>query len=58
MMAKVPKVALIGISGYGRIHLELARESQSRGELEIVAATVINPGEEKGNVALLRGTGC
>jgi predicted dehydrogenase len=53
-----PSIALIGISGYGRIHLQLARECRDRGEAAIVAATVINPQEEAGNVAELRARGC
>jgi predicted dehydrogenase len=53
-----PRVAVIGISGYGRVHLELARECRNRGELELVAATVINPVEEAANVAELRAHGC
>lgn len=53
-----PQLALIGISGYGRIHLQLARECVARGEAEIVAATVINPQDEKENVAALEGMGC
>ena len=55
---KLPRVALIGISGYGRIHLQLARECRDRGEVEIVAATVINQEEEAQNVAELRQHGC
>ncbi len=51
------RVALIGISGYGRIHLQLARECRARGEVAIVAATVINPAEEAANVAELREHG-
>ena len=54
---KVPRVALIGISGYGRIHLQLARECRDRGEIAIAAATVINPGEEAANVAELEAHG-
>lgn len=53
-----PRVAVIGISGYGRVHLELARECRDRGELDLVAATVINPAEETQNIAELRATGC
>ena len=30
------RVALIGISGYGRIHLQLARECRERGEIDLV----------------------
>lgn len=53
-----PRLALIGISGYGRIHLRLARECRDRGELELVAATVINPGDEAENIAELEAHGC
>jgi predicted dehydrogenase len=53
-----PRLALIGISGYGRIHLQLARECRDRGELDLVAATVINPQEEADNVADLVAHGC
>lgn len=53
-----PRVALIGISGYGRIHLQLARECRDRGEIELVAATVINPAEEAENMAELTARGC
>src|SRR5690606_22451247 len=53
-----PRVALIGVSGYGRIHLQLAREGRDRGELVIVAAAVINAAEESENVAELFAHGC
>lgn len=49
---------MIGISGYGRIHLELARGCRDRGEAVIVAAVVINPAEEAANVAELKAGGC
>jgi predicted dehydrogenase len=52
------RLALIGISGYGRIHLQLARECRDRGEVDLVAATVINPTEEADNVAELTARGC
>ncbi len=55
---QVWRVALIGISGYGRIHLQLARECRARGEVAIVAATVINAEEETANIAELREHGC
>ncbi|HUG10477.1 MAG TPA: Gfo/Idh/MocA family oxidoreductase [Opitutaceae bacterium] len=58
MSSHIPRVAVIGISGYGRVHLELARECRDRGELKIVAATVINPSEEAANIAELRNAGC
>ena len=53
-----PRLALIGISGYGRIHLQLARECRDRGELDLVAVTVINPVEEAENIAELQAHGC
>lgn len=51
------RLAVIGVSGYGRIHLQLARECRDRGEAKIVAAVVINPEEEAANVAELRAHG-
>lgn len=53
-----PRVAIIGVSGYGKIHLQLARASQARGEIRITAATIINPQEEAVVVAGLAGDGC
>ncbi len=53
-----PRLALIGLSGYGRIHLQLARECRDRGEVEIAAVAVINPDEERENIAELRAHGC
>jgi len=57
-MASPARVALIGISGYGRIYLQLVRELRDRGAIKLVAAVVINPGEEAANVHELRETGC
>jgi len=51
------RVAIIGVSGYGRIHLQLARESRERNEIRITAAAIINPDEEAANIAELRGHG-
>lgn len=51
------RIALIGVSGYGRIYLEMARERRDRGEIQIVAAVVINPQEEAANVAELTAHG-
>lgn len=53
----VPSVALIGLSGYGRVHLQLARECRDRGELRIAAAAVINPEQEGDNIAELAAHG-
>jgi predicted dehydrogenase len=54
----LPRIALIGVSGYGRIHLQLLRECQARGEVKFAAAVVINPREEAGTVAELQAHGC
>lgn len=51
------RVAIIGVSGYGSIHLQLARESRQQGEVRIVAAAIINPAQEAANVAELRSHG-
>ncbi|MBS0664371.1 MAG: Gfo/Idh/MocA family oxidoreductase [Verrucomicrobia bacterium] len=53
-----PRLAVIGISGYGKIHLQLARECRDHGEADLIAAVVINPEEEVANVAELRSKGC
>jgi predicted dehydrogenase len=53
----LPRVALIGISGYGNIHLQLALHDRDRGQLIIVAATVINPDEVPAEVAELQAHG-
>ena len=55
---KISRVGLIGISGYGRIYLQMALEHQRRGELRLVAAVVINPEEEAAAVAELRRLEC
>lgn len=51
------RAVLIGISGYGRIHLGLARGAQSLG-LDLVAAVVINRDEEVVEVDRLQRQGC
>lgn len=49
---------MIGISGYGRVYLQLALDYHRRGDLRLVAAVVINPDEETAAVADLRALGC
>lgn len=51
------RAVLIGISGYGRIHLGLARAARSVG-LDLVAAVVINRVAEAVEVARLERDGC
>ena len=53
-----PRTALIGVSGYGRIYLELARAAHARGEIFLGAVVIINPEEESAIEAQLRETGC
>ncbi len=53
-----PRVGLIGVSGYARIYLDLARAAHQRGEIDLCAAVIINPGEEAANEAQLRAQGC
>lgn len=53
-----PRVALIGISGYGSIYLAIVRAARDRGELDLVAAVVINPDEEHANEKELASHGC
>ena len=57
-LARKPRVALIGVSGYGRIYLQLVRELRDRGAVALVAAVVINADEEAAVVAELRAGGC
>ncbi len=52
------RVALIGISGYGSIYLQLVRELRERGAIRLVAAVIINPTEEAENVRELQAKGC
>ncbi len=49
------RIAIIGVSGYGSIHLQLARASRDRGEIRITAAAIINLQAEAATVAELRG---
>jgi predicted dehydrogenase len=58
MSVASPRLAIIGISGYGRIHLNLMREWADRGAAQIVAAVVINPDEERVAVDELVRRGC
>lgn len=52
------KAAIVGVSGYGRIHYSFMRELALAGKVDLVGATIINPGEEAGIVTELTGMGC
>nr|MBP7143323.1 Gfo/Idh/MocA family oxidoreductase [Opitutaceae bacterium] len=51
------RAAIVGISGYGRIHLQLVRECVERGDIDLVAAVVINRSEVEGEATLLERSG-
>lgn len=52
------RVALIGVSGYGGIHLEALRNLQAKGQVNLAAATVINHSEVPGKCEMLMAAGC
>lgn len=55
---QLPRVALIGISGYGKIYRQLVLDLHRRGMVRLIAAVVINPEEERDALAELRALGC
>lgn len=58
MPAKRPRVALIGVSGYGQIHHRMLLELWDAGRIEIVACVVINQDHEARKTRDLRARGC
>lgn len=50
-----PRLALIGVSGYAKIYLQLLEENRER--VDLVAAVIINPQEEAGVVADFKNRG-
>ena len=57
-LSSLPRVALIGVSGYGRIYYNILRELHSNGEIRLTAAVIIDPEKEKTAVAELGAIGC
>lgn len=53
-----PRVALIGVSGYARIYLDLVRTARNQGRIDLCAAVIVNPGEVAADEAELRQHGC
>ncbi|MGF1453603.1 MAG: Gfo/Idh/MocA family protein [Opitutales bacterium] len=49
-----PRVALIGVTGYGKVHLEHLQQAQAAGKARLTAATVINPEAAPEQMAWLR----
>jgi predicted dehydrogenase len=54
----LPRVALIGVSGYGGTYYALLRELHSLGEIQLTAVAMIEPEKEKAIVAELGKIGC
>src|SRR5688572_30212274 len=50
-----PRIALIGVSGYAKIYLQLLEENRAR--VDLVAAVIINPQEEAAVVAEFKSYG-
>ena len=53
-----PRAALIGVSGYGRIHYNLLRDLRLRGEVALTAVVIIDPRQQMPVVAELKAAGC
>jgi predicted dehydrogenase len=52
-----PRVALIGVSGYGQAHYNHLVAAAQKGSVEVLGATVINQAQEIEKCAVLRGFG-
>lgn len=53
-----PRTALVGIGGYGRVHLRHLLDFHRRGELTLVAAVAFPPEPDVAVLAELRAVGC
>ncbi|MCC5806992.1 MAG: Gfo/Idh/MocA family oxidoreductase [Opitutales bacterium] len=51
-------VAIIGVTGYARVHLDVCLEHHGAGRLRLRAAVVVNPDEAADRVEALRSVGC
>ncbi len=54
LAASAPRAALIGVTGYGRVHFQELQRLHEAGRLRLAAATVINPDEAPEACAWLR----
>lgn len=52
------KTAIVGVSGFGNVHYQDLLNYRERGEVEIVAAAVINQDEEAEKCETLKNMGC
>ncbi|MCU0792657.1 MAG: Gfo/Idh/MocA family oxidoreductase [Opitutaceae bacterium] len=55
--SRLPRVALIGVSGYGSIYLQLVRAALRAGTMRLVAAVIINKDQVPDIVTELRAGG-
>jgi predicted dehydrogenase len=55
---KPPRVGLVGLGGYARVHLQHLRDFHTRGELELAAAVAFPPEQEAADAMALRVQGC
>ncbi len=57
LSSRLPRVALIGVTGYGGIYLQLVREALEKKAINLVAAVIINRDQAKDIVAELSAGG-
>jgi predicted dehydrogenase len=55
--SRPPRIALIGVSGYGGIYLQLVRDALAAKTIELVAAVVINPEQVQDVITELKKSG-
>lgn len=58
VVLNLPRVGLIGASGYSRVHLEHLCGMHARREIALAAAVVINPADEAATCERLERMGC
>lgn len=52
------RVGLVGISSYGRVHLQHLRDFERRGLARVTCAVAVNPELERTTIAELKAAGC
>ena len=53
----IPKVAIVGVSGFGNVHYRDLSRAAAAGRLQIAAATIINQSDEPEKTAALKALG-
>ena len=54
----LPRVGLVGLGGYGRVHLQHLRDFHQRGEIVLAAAVAFPPEQGEAETVTLREAGC